>query len=325
LYNLSIASDGRDHPGAFLGKVGVADQGGCYRIWIANHLFERDPIGLAAAALGASSTLRVALMAMSPFTIHPVQLTMAAATLNELFPGRLTLCFGSGAPVDLKSIGIENVRPISALRDSVRLSRALLAGEQLHFAGETFQIKGRRLFCASTTVPLIVAASGPKMLEMAGAEADGVLISAGSSIEFIRWSIGQIDRGANGRKVRLIALIYVSVDDDRKRAHDRLRRLLANTLRGPHHAKNLELAGSSLNQEVLRNSLAADDWEAASKLISDSIVENHAASGTIADVTARLHSYHEAGVDEIVVSGVSQPNQLSHIIKAANKPTRGVP
>ena len=43
LSELSIASDGRDAPAAFLGKVNVADRAGCSRIWVANHLFQRDP------------------------------------------------------------------------------------------------------------------------------------------------------------------------------------------------------------------------------------------------------------------------------------------
>jgi 5,10-methylenetetrahydromethanopterin reductase len=129
LSELSIASDGRDAPPAFLGKVAVADRAGLSRIWIANHLFLRDPISLAGAALGASRDLRINLMAMSPFTIHPVQLAMAAATLDEFYPGRVGLCLGSGAPADLASVGIDSARPLGALREALRLVRALLAGE----------------------------------------------------------------------------------------------------------------------------------------------------------------------------------------------------
>ena len=114
--DLSIASDGRDAPAAFRGKVATADRAGCTRIWIANHLFQRDPIALAGAALEGSARLPVALMAMSPFTVHPVQLAMAAATLDEFHPGRVSLCLGSGAPADLGSVGIDNSKPLGALQ-----------------------------------------------------------------------------------------------------------------------------------------------------------------------------------------------------------------
>jgi 5,10-methylenetetrahydromethanopterin reductase len=325
LFDLSIASDGRDAPETFLGKVRVADRAGCGRIWIANHLFQRDPIALGAAALGASRTLPVALMAMSPFTVHPVQLTMAAATLDEFFPGRVALCLGSGAPADLASVGIDNSRPLGALREAVGLARALLAGELVTVRGETFQVNARRLVNGPRPIPLTLAASGPKMLELAGAEADGVLISAGTSVEFVRWSLAHVANGAGDRPVRRVALVYASVDEESGRAHDRLRRILAITLRGPHHARNLQLAGNHLDQDRLRAAVAAEDWTAASPLISDRIIETHAASGTPAQVAARLRAYHAAGLDEIVISGVADPEQLAWIITAAGLPEKGEP
>ena len=201
---LSIASDGRDAPAALLGKVKVADRAGCSRIWIANHLFQRDPMALAAVALNSSRALRVGLMAMNPFTVHPVQLAMSAATLDEFHPGRVELCLGSGAPADLASVGIDNSRPLGALREAVRVVRALLAREVVTFQGETYQIKARQLVNGAGAMPLAIAASGPKMLEMAGAEADAVLISAGTSVEFVRWSLEHVARGARGRTVRRV-------------------------------------------------------------------------------------------------------------------------
>ncbi|MEJ0071273.1 MAG: LLM class flavin-dependent oxidoreductase [Pseudomonadota bacterium] len=51
-------------------------------------------------ALAATTRIRVALMAMSPYSTHTVFAAMAAATLDEMFPGRVTLCLGVGAPAD---------------------------------------------------------------------------------------------------------------------------------------------------------------------------------------------------------------------------------
>ena len=135
-------------------------------------------------------------MAMNPFTVHPVQLAMAAATLDEFHPGRVGLCLGSGAPADLTSVGIDNSRPLGALREAIQAVRALLAREVVTFEGETYQIKARQLVNGAPAIALTLAASGPKMLEMAGAEADAVLISAGTSVEFVRWSLDHVAQGA---------------------------------------------------------------------------------------------------------------------------------
>ncbi|HZB92714.1 MAG TPA: LLM class flavin-dependent oxidoreductase [Stellaceae bacterium] len=48
---------------------------------------------------------------MSPYAVHPVYAAMAAATLDEYFPGRVQLCFGVGAPRDLEAAGIEAPQP----------------------------------------------------------------------------------------------------------------------------------------------------------------------------------------------------------------------
>jgi 5,10-methylenetetrahydromethanopterin reductase len=325
LSELSISADGRDPPSAFLGKVAVADRADCSRIWLANHLFQRDPVTLGATALGASRTVRVELMAMSPFTIHPVQLAMAAATLDELHPGRVGLCLAAGAPADLASVGIDNSRPLRALREALRLVRALLAGETVTFRGETYRVNARRLATGTRNTPLTLAASGPQMLEMAGAEADAVLISAGTSVEFVRWSLDHVARGARGRPVRRVGLVYAAVDDDAGRAYDSLRRTLAITLRGAHHTQNLQLAGNRLDQESLRARVAAEDWNGATALVSDRIVETHTASGTPTQLAARLQAYRQAGLDEIVVAGVADPEHLERIIAAAGAPAKGEP
>jgi 5,10-methylenetetrahydromethanopterin reductase len=323
LFDLSISSDGRDAPAAFFGKIATGTQSGRRRIWIANHLFQRDPVTLAASALARDPHIDVALMAMSPFTMHPAQLAMAAATLDELYPGRITLCLGVGAPVDLGSVGLDVEKPLAPMRETIRMIRALLSGETVTAQGETFRIERRKLVNGGTAVPVVLAASGPKMLEMAGAEADGVLISAATSIEFMRWCQQHVDAGARGRQVRRIGLLYGSVADDPRVAHQRLRRMLAITLRGRHHGLNLQLAGNTLDQEALTAAVAAENWPAALEMITDRVVTTHAASGTPADVAARFAAYRQAGLDELVLSGITDSQQLASLISAADAAVKG--
>jgi 5,10-methylenetetrahydromethanopterin reductase len=115
LSEISISCDGRDSVAGFLEKVVAGENGGAAANWIANHLFQRDPVTLAAMSLTQTKRMRVTLMAISPLTVHPVQAAMAAATLDEFFPGRVSLCLGIGAPADLKSIGIEGTKSLRSL------------------------------------------------------------------------------------------------------------------------------------------------------------------------------------------------------------------
>jgi 5,10-methylenetetrahydromethanopterin reductase len=316
LSEISVSCDGRDWPVGFQEKVAAGENGGAAAIWIANHLFQRDPITLAAMALAQTNRMRVTLMAMSPRTVHPVQAAMAAATLDEFFPGRVTLCLGVGAPADLESIGIGVERPLRIMREALELARALLAGETVHVNGEFFHAHGRRLATGIRSVPLVLAASGPRMLELAGTAADGVLISAGASVEFVKRSLEHVHHGAKGRSVRTHAVVYAAVDDDETLAHDRLRRVLAILLRGSHHAPNLEQGGSALNQSALNEAVMAENWANAEALITDDIVRRHAASGRPEQVRRRFAAYQATGLDEIIMSGAHDGTQLTDIMRA---------
>jgi 5,10-methylenetetrahydromethanopterin reductase len=316
LSDISISSDGRDAPSEFNEKAAVGEAGGASTFWIANHLFLRDPVVLATRALSQTERMSVALMAVSPLTLHPVQIAMAAATLDEAFPGRVKLCLGVGAPADLKALEIDGSRPLRAMREALRIIRALLAGETVNYHGETFTVASRRLVTERRPVPLILAASGPQTLKLAGAEADGVLISAGSSVQFVEQTLKHVDEGANGRKVRTHGLVYAAVGEGESVANDRLRRILAILLRGPHHRANLDAAGSALDQAALNQAVVAEDWDRAQAMITDDIVARHAASGPPARVRERLAAYHAAGLDEVIVAGARDGDQIRKILRS---------
>ncbi|MGE0874301.1 MAG: LLM class flavin-dependent oxidoreductase [Burkholderiales bacterium] len=314
--SVSLVTDGREAPDAFLAKAMAGESGGAARMWVANHLFERDPVSLAALALGATRRLPAALMAVSPFTMHPVQAAMIAATLDEVYPGRVSLSLGVGAPVDLASAGVEAPRPIAPMRDAITIIRALLAGETVQYEGRKFSVRGRALASGARQVPILLAASGPQMLELAGEVADGVLISAGTSVEFVHWSLEHVRRGAAGRPVRACGLVFAATDADREVAHARLRRPLAVVLRGAHHRMNLDLAGTVLDQEALGAAAARGDWAAAEAMITPQVLAHHAVCGTPADVRERIAAYHAAGIEEVVLSGPRDGAQAAALLDA---------
>lgn len=315
--------EGVDPPDVLRSIVEVADGAGAATLWAATHLFHREPIACAAMTLAGSKNIRVALMAMSPYVVHPVYAAMAAATLDEYFPGRVQLCFGAGAPRDLEAAGLVAEQPLRTLRESIEVARALFAGEVIAHQGQRFRVSGRRLEMGARAVPIALAASGPQMLELAGEIADGVLISAATSPAFIRWSLDHVARGEQKAKRRIgkAALVFCSVDADERTAHDRLRRLLAYILRGQHHGRNLALAGTQLDQTALAAAFAREDWTTTDALVTDDVVRRHSASGTPAQLKQALATYGEVGVNEIVVAGVRDSRQMAAVL-AATTPAR---
>ncbi|HEY4820274.1 MAG TPA: LLM class flavin-dependent oxidoreductase, partial [Xanthobacteraceae bacterium] len=228
-----ISMDGRAPIADIPAQACAAEEGGASTLWIACHLYLRDPVTMAALALGATRRIKVALMAMSPYSIHPVVIAMAAASLEEMYPGRVILCLGVGAPADLKAAGIDSPRPIRTLTEAIAICRSLLAGEMTDFQGEVFRVSGRRLASGARNVPIVLAASRPNMLQLAGRATDGVLISAATSPPFVKACLDHVGRG------RKSCIVYTKLG-----SLDPIRRPIGFVLRGAHHAENIRLGGA---------------------------------------------------------------------------------
>jgi len=84
-----------------------------------------------------------------------------------------------------------------------------------------------------------------------------------------------------------------------------------------HHARNLLLAGTKLDRRALSDAYAREDWAQLETLVSDDVVQRHAASGTPADLRSALDAYQAVGLDEIVLSGVAGRSDVAAILRAA--------
>jgi len=112
--------------------------------------------------------------------------------------------------------------------------------------------------------------AGAHLRRAEGGHADAV--SAGASVEFVAWALEQVERGARGRALRRAAQVYVTAASDERVALDRFRRQLAVALRGEHHRRNLELAGSSMDQAAVWQMVSQEDWTRLPALVPDEVV-----------------------------------------------------
>lgn len=312
-----ISMDGRAPIGEIAAQAKAAEEGGASTLWIACHLFLRDPITTAALALGATRRIKIALMAMTPYATHPVFIAMAAATLEEMYPGRVILCLGAGAPGDRRAAGIESPRPLVTIGETVKICRALLAGEMIDFHGQVFQVAGRRLANGGRNVPIVLAATRPNMLRLSGRETDGVLISAATSPPFVKACLDQAAGAAAGRPIRKLGIVYTRLGASEKQGIDPIRRPIGFVLRGAHHAENIRLSGASLDQTALAEAYATENWAEVDRLVSDDVVRRHAACGTPPQVKARLEEYRAIGLDEVVIGGADDAASIAAALAAA--------
>jgi 5,10-methylenetetrahydromethanopterin reductase len=305
---IGIAIDGRAPLFEIEMQAQAAEAGGATTLWIACHLFLRDPVTTAALALAATKKIKVALMAMSPYTTHPVYIAMAAASLDEKYAGRVILCLGAGAPADLKAAGIDSPKPLVAIGETVKICRQLFAGEMADFHGQMFNVAGRRLANGGCRIPIVIAASRPSMLKLAGRQSDGVLISAATSPPFVKACLDQVGAG------RKSCIVYTKLG-----SLDPIRRPIGFVLRGAHHAENIRLGGASLDQQALATAYAAENWSEVDRLVNDDVVRRHTACGTPQQVRDKLDEYRAIGLDEVVLGGLDDAASIAITLEAIGR------
>lgn len=110
---------------------------------------------------------------------HPGRLAKVAATLHELSGGRAELGLGAGGYAEEQAqFGIEQGSAgerVARVSEALQIIPALWQGGPVTFQGQYYQLD--EAFCAPAQQPaprLIIGASGPRMVRLAGRYADGL-------------------------------------------------------------------------------------------------------------------------------------------------------
>ena len=262
-------------------------------MWLAEDHHSRD-IFVQATAIGvATEAIGIGLGIVNPFTRHPAQIAMAVADLEELAGPRFTLGLGAGWS-SIAAHGLENPRPITALREAAEICRGMLGGGRFAYEGSLYRLPapGARLTFRPPRpgVPLYFGTMGPRTLRMAAPMADGVFFSVLASPAYVAHCLGHARAGlaAAGRDIGEIdAACYIifSVDEDGDAARAAARGLIAHYLMRIPDTIRFEYAGLDVArmqsvQAGLRAAAAANRLGPAAEALDDDIVAALAVAGT---------------------------------------------
>lgn len=110
---------------------------------------------------------------------HPAIVAQAAATADRMSGGRFALGVGTGRNEGALGYPFPAYAERAArMEESLGIMERLLAGERLDFDGRFYRTAGAKLYSPPAhRVPVWLSAAGPKSAGLAGAKADGVIVS----------------------------------------------------------------------------------------------------------------------------------------------------
>jgi 5,10-methylenetetrahydromethanopterin reductase len=249
---------------------------------------------------------------ITPVTRHPAVAASAAATLDDLAPGRTLVGIGSGDSAAY-TLGLRPAT-LAQLAEYAQTIRALLTT-----GAATYQGKPATLTWKRARVPIYLAASGPKTLRLAGEIADGVVIRTGILPEIVRDSIAHVRAGAEsaGRDVGAIDMWWwpdVNVAGSYREGVDEIRMSLAAA---GNHLSRFTTEGKHIPPELLDRVRALGQryafathtlpGSANNRLIEelglvDYLADRFAAVGTPADCVRKLGAAIDAGARQFWMS-----------------------
>ena len=242
-------------------------------LWV-GEAFRRDPFANSALFLASSSRLVVATGIANIWARDAQAMRAGQLTLAEAFPERFLLGLGVSHVPLVNTRGHRYARPYSAMR------AYLEAMDQARYESPL----------PAVAPPRVLAALGPRMLELAAQRADG------AHPYFVPVDHTEVARRILGAGKLLCPEQAVVLDPDPVAAREVARRHTTTYLRLPNYRQNLERLG-----------FGAADFEAGG---SDRLVDAIVAHGSPAQVAGRVRQHLEAGADHVAIQVLTRDPEV---------------
>jgi len=264
-------------------KAVHAEEDGFDEFWLPQTSAGPGFDALTVLSLAGTQTSRISLgTGVVPiFTIHPLTLAKHALTAQIATGGRLTLGIGlSHRPAVEDVMGLSYENPAQRMAEYLYTLRPLLDDLNVDYSGRYYNVSGQIQVTEARQVPVIIAALAPRMLRIAGGQADGTITWMAGPKTIGNHVVPRINAAAN-TAARPQPQIYVgmpvAVTDDGQAGRDQAGRIYQRYGQLANYRRMLDIEGVEGPSEV-------------------------AIIGNEVEVERQLRSYADAGATDFVAS-----------------------
>lgn len=285
-----------------LNRAQLAEKIGVDSVWLVQLPSIRDSAGVLSAM--AMCTERVTLGAgILPFYSRPpVMMAQTAATIDELSDGRFVLGVGVGHKLTAEwTLGMKLTKPVDTMREYLTIVTSLLHEGEAHLDGTYYTAHAMYASARRPSLPAYLGVLGPRMCELAGELADGLLLWMCPASYVRDVAVPALRRGLarSGRSLAdfpVTVLVPGSVSDNRDSDRERLRRYLSTYARVPNYRRMYEASGYG----------AALTSGPRPGEVGDELLDNIGVIGSASDVQAAIAAYHDAGATDVIITPMAE-------------------
>ena len=324
-YGVRLENDPNLSPKDYQELSSQAEKGGFEAVWVPEG-GGRDSLTSLATIAMRTEKVKLGTGILPIFARTPTNTAMGAAGMAAVSDGRFMLGLGVGhAPTVESRDGIPFKQPMTRMRETILIVKALLAGEKVNFTGKQFKLTGASMGASTpkSKVPIYIAALGPQMLELAGELADGVLMNW-TAVDYLGEAIGHIKRGTEkaGRdlsEIDIAGYVRVAVGDDVSTSRDSLRYQVARYASNPFYRNFFAETGFDEEMSDAAAALADGNLDKAADSITVEMQDQVAVVGTAEECRAALEKRRAAGLQLPVIAPFAVGDNMAshqHVIEA---------
>jgi len=291
----------------------IIEKLGFSAIWTSEHYYNRSSAVSCVAIGQVTSRIQICVGILNPYMVHPALIAQIAATLSEMYPGRISIGVGAGDKLTLENLGIQQREPLKKVEETVNILKKLLSGKRLNeYIRLDFRSWGK--------IPIYIAAQGQNMLKLAARIADGVLINftglenTQKAVATVRDCLNASNKAADQFSTEVT--VMVSVSEDRSKAIKTIMPYTAILALGIGESHLEQFGLDSRRIEKLKYFTKTGNWQEVQNIVPEDLVNALSISGTPIEVYSRLMELLRMPIDGVVFGGPLGPNPrkaLAHL------------
>lgn len=271
----------------------------------------RDQVSILTMLAMHTNRIKLATGITGIWARSPALMGQTAISLDTLSHGRFVVGVGPGNPLPVQDWhGATFTNPIKRMREFTDVMRQVWSGQPLKYDGEFYKLSGRYPAAFKgprEKIPVYIAAIGPKAIELAGEIGDGWM-PVHVDVDKFQFLKNQLDIGAKraGRDpgtIDISAGVQTCVDQDEEKARRQVKNRLGWYIgRGFRYRDLMNRYGFVEEAERIRVAWDKGGLEAATKAVTEEMVDRLGIAGTPEQCRKQIARYHDAGIHMVQIS-----------------------
>lgn len=270
----------------------LAEQAGVDSLWLIQMPNQRENMMVLSGLAATTTAVMLGPSIVPMYTRPPVVMAQTAMTLDEISGGRLILGLGLGNPIAGQwMLGGPPAPPLQSTREYLTIVTSLIRTGEVSFAGRWHSGHATYAGPRRSGLPVYLGTFGPRMLELAGELADGVILWLCTAeyvrdvvMPSLRAGLARRERGQEDFPVTLMLSASVTGDEYER---ENFRRALGAYCRVPAYRKLFEASGFAADVKAARP--------------GEEMIDALSAMGTESQLRDRLMNYRDAGVTRFAI------------------------